>query len=353
MKKFLLKIVLGLNLIAAICLAGSYISVYIPPDKVWLSAIFGLTYPIFLWINLGFVVFWIFVRFRYSFISIVAVLLGWVFLTRYFQFVNKSSHEKGIKVVSYNVKHFEENGTRQAKAVADSIILFLKSEAPDLICLQEMRLMSNRVFNLQQFINEFDFAEHYQYARTAYQGGIVTMTRYPIAKMGEIRFENSGNMAIFTDIVIGADTVRVFNLHLQSFQIDPNNYSVIESPDITEEADIRQIREMGSKFKRASRMRAEQARIINKNIEWSPYPVIVCGDFNDTPFSYTYRQVRGDLKDAFLESGSGIGQTYIGKLPSYRIDYVLHSDRFRAANFRSFPFRFSDHLPVSCTLYKD
>lgn len=353
MKKFLFKILFGLNLVAVVFLTGSYISVYVPPDKIWLSAVFGLTYPVFLWINVLFILFWLIFKPKYVLFSLFVILIGWGFLSRYIQIGDKTSAEHGIKLISYNVKHFEVNGVGEAKPVADTIIAFLKKEAPDIICLQEVRLRTNRVFNLQQFIDEFDFAEHYQYARTAYHGGIVTMTKFPIAKMGEIRFENSGNMAIFTDVVIGSDTIRVFNLHLQSFQIDPNNYSVIESPDIMEEADLRQIREMGSKFKRAFKMRAEQARIIRENINWSPYPVLVCGDFNDTPFSYTYRNVKGKLKDAFKESGKGVGQTYIGKLPSYRIDYLLYSGKFRSANFKSHPFKFSDHLPISCTLFKD
>jgi endonuclease/exonuclease/phosphatase family metal-dependent hydrolase len=352
LKRGLIKIILWFNLGAVALLLASYISVYIPPDKIWVASIFGLAYPFLFWINIGFCIFWLAVKPRYFLISLLSVLIGWGFLSRYIQFRSKLTGTPGIKVISYNVKNFDVDGEGEAKQTADKIISFLKGKESDIICLQEVRLRSNQIFNLQQFINEFDFAEHYQYARTAYFGGIVTMTRYPIVKMGEIRFENSGNMAIFTDVAIGADTLRVFNLHLQSFQIDPNNYSIIESPSLTEKSDYRQIKEMGSKFRRAFKMRAEQARIVRANIDWSPYPVLVCGDFNDSPFSYTYRKVKGNLNDAFRESGSGIGQTYIGKLPSYRIDYLLFSSKYTAYNFKPEKIRLSDHVPVSCTLIK-
>jgi endonuclease/exonuclease/phosphatase family metal-dependent hydrolase len=348
----LIKILLWINLGAVAFLLVSYVSIFIPPDRIWMASLFGLAYPVFLWVNVLLCLVWILIKPRYFPISLIAILIGWGFLSKYIQFDGVLTEKPGIKIISYNVKHFEIDGDNAAKKTADKVIAFLKKKAPDIICLQEVRLRSNQIFNLQQFIDEFDFAEHYQYARTAYFGGIVTMTRYPIVNMGEIRFENSGNMAIFTDVSIGSDTVRVFNVHLQSFQIDPKDYSIIESPSITEKSDIRQISEMGSKFKRAFKMRAEQARIIRANIDWSPYPVLVCGDFNDTPFSYTYRKVRGNLKDAFIESGSGVGQTYIGKLPSYRIDYFLYSDRYTAFNFKPEKVRFSDHLPISCTLFK-
>jgi endonuclease/exonuclease/phosphatase family metal-dependent hydrolase len=112
------------------------------------------------------------------------------------------------------------------------------------------------------------------------------------------------------------------------------------------------MREMGVKFKAAFQMRAEQVREIRSHINASPYAVIVCGDFNDTPISYAYQQLRGNLKDAFVSSGSGIGRTYIGKLPSFRIDNVFHSEEFESFNFQTSDFRMSDHLPVSCTLIK-
>ena len=112
------------------------------------------------------------------------------------------------------------------------------------------------------------------------------------------------------------------------------------------------MREIIRKIKTASEMRAEQVRKIREHIDNSPSKVVVCGDFNDHPVSYSYQKIRKNLKDAFVESGRGIGRTYVGKLPSFRIDYILHSKGFNSYNFKTINFRMSDHLPVTCILIK-
>lgn len=341
-----------LNIAAVIALLVSYLSVFIPPDKYWVPALFGLAFPFLVAANLIFVIFWLLVKPKYSLISVLAVLVGWSMLSRYVQFGGSKTENEGIKVLSYNVQHFTGNDELKEKEVANRIITFLNAGNSDIICLQEARLRKNQIFNLPDAVKKLNSIQHYQYARSSTTFGSVTLTRFPIVNMGEIRFDKSRNMSIYTDVLIGGDTVRVFNVHLQSYLIDPGKYSVIESPGIDQEKNLKEMREMGVKFKAAFQMRAEQVREIRSHINASPYAVIVCGDFNDTPISYAYQQLRGNLMDAFVSSGSGIGRTYIGKLPSFRIDNVFHSEEFESFNFQTSDFRMSDHLPVSCTLVK-
>lgn len=352
MRKAILKILFLVNFILALALATSYLSVHIPPDKYWLPSLFGLAYPILLFINLLFLVFWILIKPRYAFLSLIIVAIGWANFSRFVQFNGKQTEQESIKVLSYNVKHFVADAKGSQKENAAQIISFLAEQNADIICLQEARLRKNSIFNLAQTVKDLESIEHYQFARSSTTYGSVTMTRYPIVNMGEIRFENSRNMAIYADVLIDADTVRIFNIHLQSYLIDPEKYSIIKSPGLSEENDLKEVKEMGAKFKEAFKLRAVQAREIRKYIEESPHNVILCGDFNDTPVSFSYHTLAEGLTDAFVNSGKGIGRTYIGKLPSFRIDYILHGDSFDSFNFETLEFRMSDHLPVKCSLTK-
>lgn len=340
------------NLLAAVALLISYFSVYIPPDTFWIPSFFGLAYPLILGANIVFVVFWILIKPRNVILSLLFILLGWNFIGRYIQFGSNEEESGEIKVMSYNVGHFFGDGSKKVDENSTAIVSFLVDQNPDIVCLQETRLRKTNIFNLLETIEKMESISHYQYARSSNTYGIVTMTRYPIVKMEEIRFDNSRNMAIYTDVLIDSDTVRIFNVHLQSYQINPKKYSIIESPGINEEKDIEEVKEMGMKFKKAFQQRAKQVREIRKILDESPYHVILCGDFNDTPVSFTYKQLGDNLQDAFVSSGKGIGRTYIGKLPSFRIDYIFYSKGFRSSNFETLDFKHSDHLPITCYLLK-
>lgn len=351
-KKTLLYTAFVFNVIAALSLLISCISVFIPPDVWWIPALFGLAYPYILLVNVLFIVLWLLVKPRNVFISLIIILPGWGLVRRTFQSASEQSDNPGIKVVSYNVQHFSGHTRPDQKKNAGKIVDFLEEQKADIICLQEVRLRQNSIFNLEQAVRSISTINHYQYARSSTTYGSVTMTRYPIVHMGEIRFKNTRNISIFTDVLVGKDTVRVFNIHLQSYHIDPGRYNVIDSPDITREEDLREIQEIGIKYKAAVKLRASQVREIRKYIRESPYPVIVCGDFNDTPVSFSYQKIRRGLNDAFMCSGSGAGRTYIRKNPALRIDYIFHSKSYTSVNFQTIPFYLSDHLPVACKLIK-
>lgn len=353
MKKAFLKILFFFNVLTVIALLISYSSVYIAPDIFWIPSLFGLAYPFILGANLLFVVLWLLIKPRNLFLSLLFILLGWNFIGRYYQLKSENVEHADLKVLSYNVGHFYGDGTQKVDENSEAIVSFLIEQNPEIVCLQETRLRKNSIFNLPETIKKMESIKHYQYARSSNTYGMVTMTRYPIVNMQEIRFEDSRNMAIYTDVIIDFDTVRIFNVHLQSYQINPNKYSIIESPGITEEKDIKEVKEMGAKFKRAFQKRAGQVNEIRKRINESSYPVILCGDFNDTPASYSYKTLGENLNDAFVESGKGIGRTYVGKLPSFRIDYIFHSEVFTSYNFETPNFRHSDHLPIVCGLMKE
>ncbi len=350
MKKAISKIILVLNLFAVFALLISYSALIIPPDKFWVPSFFGLAYPFIFSTNILFIVYWLVVKPKYSLLSIITVLLGFCFISRYFQLSGKKLDGDNIKVISYNVRNFGGYETGNPIDNASKITAFLNEQNPKIICLQETRLRRNTIFNLRNVVQDLPTIKHYQYASSSNNFGLVTMTSFPIVNMNEIRFEGSGNMAIYTDLLIGEDTIRVFNIHLQSYGINPNNYTIVESPRLDEKKDLKEIRDMASKLRRAFQMRVTQVWQVRKRVDESPYPVIICGDFNDTPMSYAYQILRKNVNDAFIDSGKGFGRTYVGKLPSFRIDNIFYSDKFESYNFKTYDFKMSDHLPISTDL---
>lgn len=334
----------------AVCLIFSYTAVYFNPAHFFIPAFFGLAFPYMLLANILFVLFWFVFNAKYSLISILTILLGFGFFGRYVQFEGAKTSEEGIKVCSYNVKYFYGDGVSQRIKVVNDIVGYLEDGKFDIICLQEASITSNK-FSMNEIKNKLSNINHMQLAHTSRSGGPVTYTRYPIVNMGEIRYENSANMVIYTDLLIRKDTFRVYNCHLQSYKLKPHELNSIDSLRFANNPrNYDGVKSVGSKLKQAFIKRAEQAEMLREHVNQSPYPAIICGDFNDTPVSYAYQKVRGDLKDAFIESGQGIGNTYNGRLPSFRIDYILHDPVFSSFEFETGKEKFSDHFPVHCKL---
>ena len=354
MKKIIRSIIILLNLLAVISLLTSYLSVYISPDKFWIPSFFGLAYPYILLGNILFVLYWLFSSSKFALISIITILLGYHHLQNYFQITASTTNEKGIVICSYNIRSFQGipeknvNATKNAKA----IFSYLKSRKPNIVCLQEFSHMGIKG-DLKNFMSYYHISDqmHLQYGY-AQNAGPAIFSSYPILNGGQIRFPHTSNMITYADLKIGKDTVRLFNCHLESYRFSSKEIDSLDSLSIQDQSqNIREARLFGSKLKRALKKRAIHAQTLREKINASPYPVIICGDFNDTPVSYTYHTIRGDdILDAFIESGQGIGNTYLGKLPSFRIDYILHSKQFKGYNFTINKVTFSDHYPVECKL---
>ncbi len=352
-RKIVRNILLLFNAIVVLALITAYLAVHISPADFWLPAIFGLGFPVILVANLIFVLIWALFRKRYFLFSLVVVLFGYGHIKRTFQLFSKKKSVDGVKVVSYNVQSFYSY-FRQSDQSEPDIFDYLKNRKADIICLQETKLQRTGPINPWRLKDLLPGINHFQLAHTSRYAGPLTFTKYPIVYMGEIRFKNSNNIVIYTDIRINTDTVRVYNCHLQSYRIQANAYSIIDSISLrNDKQQIREVKSIGSKLHKGFVRRAAQADDVAQHIEQSPYPVIVCGDFNDTPVSYTYQAMKRGLKDAFTESGRGMGNTYTGRLPGLRIDYILHDKTYKAYNFTRDKIKLSDHYPISCVLVKE
>ena len=350
MKQFFVYTLLLLNLVAVSALGIASISVFLSPEIIWGAALFGMAYPYLLVLNLIFIVLWAIIKPIFTLFSLVVILAGYNHIGNYLQLSGRQTQEKGVRIISYNVKYFMGATGFPNKENADHILDYLRQNNADIICLQEVRLNKRQVFDISN--HRLPEITHMQLAHSSNAGGQLTMTRFPILNMGEIRFKNTGNMIIFTDILMNSDTVRIYNCHLQSYRLRPTEINTIDSIDFeSHQLNKEKLIELSVKFRSALIKRAEQAATLREHLNKCPYPVIVCGDFNDTPVSFTYRTVRGNLKDSFTESGQGTANTYNGKLPSFRIDYILYSPKFTSYNFEVSTLNHSDHYPISCDLF--
>lgn len=358
---FFNRIAIFCNHLAAIGLLLSYLAHYISPYRFWLIAFLGLAYPVLLILNLLFVVYWGLQLQKRAFYSLLVILAGWTQLSCFFQIsfgnVKSDNSKKLMKVMSYNVKVFDlYNWTHNAET-RNKIFSLIADEGSDIMCLQEFFSRDSSDFDTLDSLLTFQKAKyvHVEYTTTVkriHHWGIATFSRYPIVAKGVIDFGyRSNNICIYTDVKAGTDTIRIYNMHLQSISFGANDYQYMDDLEKNKETeDIEHSKSIGKRLKAAFIKRAKQTDLIHESIMHSPYPVIVCGDFNDTPASYTYHTIRNNMKDAFVEAGNGFGKTYVGKFPSFRIDYILHSNQFKATQFQTIQDELSDHHPVTTYL---
>ena len=350
------------NHLAAISLLISYLAAHVSPNTFWFIAFFGLAYPILAIINVLFIIYWGIQIRRRAFYSLIVLLIGWTTLHHYMQFTYNHTPDKNkklLKIMSYNVKVFDLYNWTHNVETRNKIFNLIADESPDIACFQEyFHRDSTKFANTDSILKIMKFKYyHIEYTsngRANQHFGIATFSNYPIINKGKVNFGyKSNNVCIYSDILLGKDTVRLYNMHLQSIAFSKEDYKYAEElqKDVDNE-DTERSKNILRRLKRAFTKRATQADMIEESIAGSPYPVIVCGDFNDTPASYAYHTISKNLDDAFVESGTGFGKSYVGTFPSFRIDYLLHSNSYKAYNFRTIREELSDHFPVVCYLEK-
>jgi endonuclease/exonuclease/phosphatase family metal-dependent hydrolase len=228
---------------------------------------------------------------------------------------------------------------------------FIKTQKADIICLQEFFAIVDPV-QKEALMKTALGGKYYSHMKVLGNGknrfyGIATFSRFPIIKRGEIIHPGSSSLSIYTDILIRNDTFRIYNNHLQSFRLKTMERSFLlemASPDDKETID--EVKTLSVSLRKGFVRRAIQAQSVKDHMKKSPYPVIVAGDFNDTPVSYTYRKIRKGLHDSFVNSGYGAGFTYKGNYPPNRIDYILYEDPLINSYFEIIRVKYSDHYPV-------
>jgi endonuclease/exonuclease/phosphatase family metal-dependent hydrolase len=360
LRSFIKNILGWINLLFALALIAAYAANYINPVYFWPFAFFGLAYPFLLIINIGFFLFWAWRKKWIMLVSLVAILCGWPNVNRYIQFRNKQHvniTDKYVDILTYNVRLFNYYKWDKRNGIRDSILKFINVHNPGIVCMQDYVTDSRKNETTEKYtdslLNRFQ-SKHILYTyrfQETYKYGLATYSQFPIVGRGSIRFNNSNNSCIYSDIKIDTDTIRVYNVHLQSIKFRKNYYYFADSLALHLNTNrIEEIRDISEHLRVAFIKRAEQVDELGQHIQRSPYPVIVCGDFNDTPVSYTYQQIQDRLEDSFIKSGKGIGSTYRGKFPTFRIDYIFNSTELKSFRYQTHRINHSDHYPVSCSL---
>ncbi len=352
------RLFLILNGLLVISLLLAYLASRVNPDSFPFLAFFGIAYPVILLLNVLFILIWMAAGRWWFLLSLATVMLGYSQLRALYEFPHRREQAKPtdpqLSILNYNVRLFDLYNWSKNKETRNKIFDFLKSTDADIYCFQEFFHNDDGYFPIVDTLKtllqtNFAKTDYFLTVNKSNHFGIATFSRYPIINSGKISLEEkSQNYTLFTDLVIREDTVRIYNVHLQSIHFSYEDYDFYA--EIGKKNDKEELKKGSGKILkklyRAFKKRGMQADHLARHIENSPYPVIVCGDFNDTPSSYTYRVLSRNLNDAFVEKGKGFGKTYRGIFPSFRIDYILYSDELHCLEYQRPDVDYSDHYPL-------
>ncbi len=336
MKKLSLfnKLVFFINSIFAVLLLCGYLLPYIPPHIFPALSVLSLVLPVLLLVNLIFFLFWLFKAKKQLLLSGLVLVLGLSHIFSLFHFGGSQTkeHKNTLSVLSFNVRQFNLNGWTEEVKVGERVLDFITEENPDIVLFQEYHPNFNPSEEIYLYSHKILRSKSF---------GQAIFSKYPIVNYGNLDFENTGNNAIFTDILVSQDTLRVYNVHFQSLRINAN----IESLH-TEESQ-RLLSRIGSSFVKQE----EQVKLFLRSEKKSKHPVIVGGDFNNSATSYMYRRVKGEKNDAFAKAGSGTGATFNFDFIPLRIDFILADPSLEVADFKTYDLPLSDHQPIKSTFY--
>ena len=234
--------------------------------------------------------------------------------------------------MSYNVRSFNKYGWIDNSTIDEDIISLIQSQNPDILCFQEFSMIKKKKFS--------DYPYNYETPGGTDKSFQIFFSKYPIINGGTLDFPSSSNNGLFMDVIYQGDTIRIYNVHLQSYRIIP------EIDAIKNQKSSRLL----AKSKGVMLKQYEQAMLIQDNMHQNHYKKIVVGDFNNTQYSNIYRTIKGDMQDTFLEKGKGFGKTYNLLGFPIRIDYILADKDFEVLSHKNFKEKLSDHYPIMATL---
>lgn len=348
------------TIVVSLLLLLSYISRWIDPSEGGAAlAYLPLGMPILFMTNLVLILFWIIRWNRMVWLPLFVGLLGVGNVSLFWQpqylreYESSERARNRFKVMTFNTMGMMNRENNRLVSSMDQIVAAVDSVHPDILCLQEFQ--STVQASRKMFGKRVPWLKHSKVVYKIDNGndhgwGLAIYSRYPIINSGHVDFEDLPNSAIWCDVVFRNDTVRVLSTHLQTTSITADEQEYINNMKFVSDTTRQEkFRNMYHKLGMNYRIRAEQAKVIRRAVEQSPHKTIVCGDFNDTPMSYTYHKIAQGLNDSYQTAGWGSSYTYKSFFNLLRIDYVLYSDGLTALDYSSPLFDCSDHKPVAVT----
>lgn len=343
--KLIRKVIFFVNILLVLVTLLTYLSPFVNPSDFWALSFLGLIFPLLVFSNMFFVFYWLITEWKRSWLSIACLLLG----AQYFLLVmsvskNVDPVEGAFSVASYNMNYayatykagtyrFDKEKTTKFR---DFIVRDLDA---DVFCGQESSA------HIQKLIGSF-----YGYSHVLEDAGTAIYSRFPILQKGVVDFGTKTNSCVWADVEIGKDTVRFYSAHLQSNKISSEADRILEEAEQNKQVDMINVRTILSKYKRYVRIRSYQANKLKVHMDNSPHPVVLCGDLNDPPVSYSHRVLSENKTDAFVEAGNGLGITYAGNIPLLRIDNIIVDETLLVHSHKTIRKKYSDHYPVLSTL---
>jgi endonuclease/exonuclease/phosphatase family metal-dependent hydrolase len=358
MRKFAKRFFILLNISVGLLFLLTCCNAFLHPDRWWFISLLAFFFPLFLILLVLFFFFWLFVKARLSLISLVCLIIGWQNIHAFFGF-SLATHDfsrkdsSSLRIMTWNVRSWDEFSTKKAgySEHRQAMMDMVDKQQADILCFQEFNepvdsSKSNiRYIQTRLKFPYFFFSKDYQTKK--YENGVIIFSKYPIEATSQNHYGNNVPTAteslISIDIRVKGSMMRVYTTHLQSVLFKTKDFRNVEIIRNAEDSMLEASRSLAKKLKSALGLRGYQADTVRKQMDACPYPMVICGDFNDVPNSYTYFHIRNHLQDAFIAKCFGIGRSYIYISPTLRIDYILPSKDFKVVQSMKLNASFSDH----------
>lgn len=330
MKKlsFLEKIIYFINAIFATALLLSYLLPFVSPKTIPSFAVLSLLVPSFILINCALFIYWL-VKLKKQWTSSAFVLIiGYFIFSPLYKFTEvKNALNDDLTIMSYNVRLFNYYQSQKDSTIAQKTFGFITEESPDILAIQEFHEAAT-----------ISFQYPYKYIKTKSKSnkfGLAIYSKFKIINQGSLDLKNTANNIIYVDVLKEKDTIRIYNVHLESLKINP------DKENFGEENSEKLVQRLANSFEK----QATQTELFLAHEQQWKGKKIICGDFNNTAYSWVYRQIAANKKDAFVVAGKGFGKSFDYLFP-LRIDFILTDEKAIINQFKTFTVNYSDHFPI-------